>query len=75
MAAMTVKAAKLDPATEETDYADKADIANWAREAVATATRNKIMNGYPGNTFRPRGNATRAEAVAASLNAIGGKLN
>jgi len=73
MAAMIVKAVKLNTVTEETDYADNANISDWAREAIATATRNKIMNGYPDNTIRPRGNATRAETVAVILNATGGK--
>jgi len=70
MAVMIVKAAKLSAATEGTNFADNENISGWAKEAVATATRNRIMNGYPDNTMRPRGNATRAEAVTVIVNAI-----
>ena len=70
MAAMIVKAAKLDAATAGTNFTDSASISDWARNAVATATLNKIMNGYPDNTIRPKNNAARAEAVTVVVNAV-----
>ena len=70
MAVMIVRAAKLDPAAEVPLFADSNSISGWAREAVATATGNKIINGYPDNTVRPQGNATRAEAVTVIVNAM-----
>jgi len=39
-------------------------------EAVNTAAAHGIMKGYPDNTIRPKGNATRAEAVTVILNAL-----
>jgi len=70
MATMIVKAIKLRPVAEEPQFADTDSISEWAREAVATATKNGIMKGYPNNTFQPQGNATRAEAVTVILNAL-----
>ncbi len=65
-----MKAAKLLPANVKLSFRDSADIAAWAKEAVATAVKGGIMKGYPDNTFRPNGNATRAEAVTVIVNAI-----
>lgn len=70
MAVMIVKAAKLTVVNEETTFADSADISAWARDAVVTAVKNDIIKGYPDNTFKPKGNATRAEAVTVIINAI-----
>lgn len=70
MAVVIVRAAKLAKVSEETIFADSADISTWARDAVATAVKNKIMKGFPDNTFKPKGNATRAEAVTVIVNAI-----
>jgi hypothetical protein len=70
MAAMIVRAAKLNTATEGTNFADRASVSGWARNAVAAATLNRVMNGYPDNTFRPGNNATRAEAVTVIANAV-----
>jgi chitodextrinase len=71
MAVMIVKAAGLSPVEEETIFADSSRIADWARRAVATASRNGIISGYPDNTMRPLGNATRAEAVTVIAEALG----
>jgi hypothetical protein len=73
MAAMIVKAAKLDPAAGEMQFADSGTISNWAREAMAAATENGIINGYPDGTVRPRAGATRAEAVTVIVNALNKK--
>lgn len=70
MAAMVVKAANLTAATGENQFADSSSIAGWAREAVATAVNNQIIRGYPDNTFKPGGKATRAEAVTVIVNAL-----
>jgi len=70
MAAMIVRAAKLELINEETKFADRADISEWARSAVATAVKNGIIKGYTDNTFRPQGNATRAEAATVIMNAL-----
>ncbi|MCG9969971.1 Ig-like domain-containing protein, partial [Pelotomaculum terephthalicicum JT] len=70
MAVMIVKAAKLNMVTEETAFADSGSISGWAGEAMATAAKNGLIKGYPDNTVRPQGNATRAEAVTVILNAL-----
>lgn len=70
MAAMIVKAAKLDVVNSEATFADSAKISDWAKGAMATATGNGIMKGYPDNTVKPKGNATRAEAVTVIFNAL-----
>ncbi|HHV70989.1 MAG TPA: hypothetical protein GXX38_00070, partial [Clostridia bacterium] len=62
MAVMIVKAAKLSGATNGKTFADNSAISTWAQEAVKIAVANNIITGYPDNTFRPQGNATRAEA-------------
>ncbi len=70
MALMVVKAAKLPVGTDETTFADSADISWWARSVVATAVENNVIKGYPDNTFNPLGSATRAEAVSVIVNAL-----
>ncbi|MGI6066084.1 MAG: S-layer homology domain-containing protein [Bacillota bacterium] len=70
MAVMVVQAAKLSGAAEVLPFDDSDRISDWAKEAVAIATGNGIMKGYPDNTIQPRGNATRAEAVTVILNAL-----
>ena len=47
----------------EMPFADAADIAPWAREAVAHAKTAGIISGYPDGSFRPQAHSTRAEAV------------
>lgn len=70
MAVMIAKALKLDLINGETAFADKDSISEWAKGAVFTVVKNKIMQGYPDNTFRPQGNATRAEAATILVNAM-----
>lgn len=70
MAVMVVKAAKLPLASEELSFIDQATIASWANDYVATAVQNDIMKGYPDNSVKPQGYATRAEAVTVIVNAL-----
>lgn len=69
-AVMIVRAAKLPKVSEDIIFTDSADISTWARDAVATAVKNRNIKGYPDNTFKPKGTATRAEAVTVIVNAI-----
>jgi hypothetical protein len=46
------------------DYADLADISDWASESVMYCKLNGIMLGNDNNEFKPSDNATRAEAAA-----------
>ena len=70
MAVMIMNASQLPAVTAESSLVDSNSISAWAKEAVATAVKNGIINGYPDNTFRPRANATRAEAVTVVVNAL-----
>jgi uncharacterized repeat protein (TIGR02543 family) len=45
-------------------FADDADIANYAKEAIERFFKAQIINGKLGNTFDPKGEATRAEVAA-----------
>ena len=65
-----MNASQLPAVTAESSLVDSNSISAWAKEAVATAVKNGIINGYPDNTFRPRANATRAEAVTVVVNAL-----
>ena len=44
-------------------FADGEEVKDYAREAVASLVDAGIINGYEDNTFRPNGNATRAETA------------
>ncbi|MGI5887079.1 MAG: S-layer homology domain-containing protein [Syntrophomonadaceae bacterium] len=70
MAVMIVKAAKLNPVESELNLTDSSSISGWAKDAVAAAVENEIIKGYPDKTIRPRGKATRAEAVTVVINAL-----
>ncbi len=48
-------------------FVDRADIASWARTGVATAVREEIFQGKPGQVFDPAGFLTRAEAAVALM--------
>ena len=44
-------------------YSDRAEIGEWADEAVHWCTMKKVVNGYLDGTLQPNGNASRAEAA------------
>jgi len=44
-------------------YKDFKDVSNWAETSVEAILEEGYMNGYPDNTYRPKGEMTRAEAV------------
>jgi len=70
IALMIVKAAKITAKSSEITFADSADISAWARDAVNIAVQNHIMSGYPDNTLKPGGYATRAEAASIVIAAL-----
>jgi hypothetical protein len=63
MAVMISKAAKLTEIEGGKNFSDKEQVSDWARDAVNKASGHEIISGYPDNSFRPKSNATRAEAV------------
>ena len=48
---------------EAIEFTDAASIAVYAADAVSAMQRASIINGYDDGSFRPRGNATRAESA------------
>ncbi|MGE5405032.1 MAG: S-layer homology domain-containing protein, partial [Candidatus Saccharibacteria bacterium] len=46
----------------EINFIDNAGIPVWAKEAVALVVNNKIMGGFPNQSFQPNGLLTRAQA-------------
>lgn len=52
-------------------FADKGEIPDWARGAIATATDKQLMVNYPNvNQLNPGRNATRAEIAAIAYQAL-----
>ena len=45
-------------------YNDAHKVASWAKPGVEGVLKKGYMSGYSDNTFRPKSNITRAEAVA-----------
>jgi len=70
LAVMLVRAMELDLVTGSTGFADDSSISEWARGFVAAAVEAGILAGYPDNTVRPQGTATRAECLTAVVNAL-----
>ena len=52
------------PTVDKAPFADDADIADYAKEAVYTLKAAGIINGKGGNQFDPKGSTTRAEVAA-----------
>jgi hypothetical protein len=69
MAVMISKAAGLSGGEGKT-FADSAQIADWAIDAVAVTSSKNIITGYPDNTFKPSASATRAEAATVIVKAL-----
>lgn len=73
MAVMAVKAIKLtsvSSVSEEIKFIDNRQISSWAKSSVSAAVKKRIMVGYPDNSFKPQGTATRAEAASVIHNLI-----
>ncbi|MGI6413064.1 MAG: S-layer homology domain-containing protein [Syntrophomonadaceae bacterium] len=70
MAVMIIRAKGADTAAGELSFTDSASISSWAVDAVITAAELGIITGYPDNSFKPQGNATRAEAATIIIRAI-----
>ncbi len=63
IAVMVVNATKIEQSDENKPFTDSAQISDWAKESVAKATAAELITGYPDGTFKPKDNATRAEAM------------
>lgn len=65
----------LDVAGDSSVFADNADIAEYAKEAVGALSGAGIINGTGNDCFSPKGTVTRAQAakvVYEVMNAVGG---
>ncbi|RKD29002.1 S-layer homology domain-containing protein [Thermohalobacter berrensis] len=73
MAKMIVRAVGLDEKAKElvgqkTKFNDDNTIKSEDKGYIIIASENGIINGYPDNTFKPNGEATRAEASQMIVN-------
>ena len=46
------------------EFSDTESVSNWAKDGVEGVIEKGYMHGYTDNTFKPKGNITRAEAVS-----------
>ncbi|MTI53783.1 S-layer homology domain-containing protein [Geosporobacter ferrireducens] len=63
MARMIVRGLGEQASTGETNFADNGQIPSDVKEFVKKAVELGIIGGYPDNSFKSAGNATRAEAT------------
>ncbi len=63
MATILYRAINMTSDMTELNFTDNDNIAEYAKDAVAELVGLGIMNGYEDGSFKPRGNATRAEAA------------
>ncbi|MBA1335352.1 MAG: hypothetical protein HPY66_0974 [Firmicutes bacterium] len=61
---MDLKSSALDMDDSDMGFSDKGSIPGKLAGYVAVATKEGVIKGYPDNTFRHDGEATRAQAVA-----------
>lgn len=69
-AVIAAKVLKLSTSSTTLQFKDSAQVAAWAKGAVAAAAGKKIINGYPDGTFGPKKSLTRAEAVGIISNSV-----
>ncbi|WP_342563305.1 S-layer homology domain-containing protein [Paenibacillus sp. FSL R7-0345] len=72
-AVITAKLLSLNTNSTTLTFKDSAQIASWAKGAVAAAAAKSIINGYPDGTFGPKKALTRAEAVGIIGNSAANK--
>src|SRR5665647_2013852 len=70
MAVMIVKAAGLQSSGATLSFSDSAKVSDWAKDAVAIASAQKVITGFPDGSFQPQVEATRAQAVIVISNAL-----
>lgn len=63
MAVMMCRALKAEVLSESVEFADDADISEYAKSSVYTMKNKGIINGFADGNFMPKKNATRAEAA------------
>jgi L-asparaginase type II len=69
-AVMLTGALKTEASTVKSTFIDEAAIPAWAKEAIASATAQGIVSGYPGGDFRPSASVTRSEMAVMIAKAL-----
>ncbi len=54
----------LNTTAEAAKFTDNAQISSWAADSVALCQQAGLITGYPDGSFKPKGNAARAENAA-----------
>ena len=74
-AVMLYKALFVEQAEGGKEFADQAEIADWAAAQVAAMSARGYISGAPDGRFIPKGNITRAETVAILNKVLPGFYN
>ncbi|PKM56729.1 MAG: hypothetical protein CVU98_09770 [Firmicutes bacterium HGW-Firmicutes-3] len=64
----------VEVAGESKSFAD-VPTSHWAHGVIGNANKLKLVQGYPGDTFRPAGNITYGEIVTIMVNVLGRQEN
>ncbi len=70
MATIVVNAFKLESKQSNKQFMDQSLISPWAKESISTIVEHGIFSGYQDGTLKPKGSATRAEAVTVIKRAL-----
>lgn len=70
LAVMIYKAIKLNQVNDKIAFEDNEKISQWAKKAVKALKEAEIISGYEDQTFKPKNNASRAEAVTIIMKAL-----
>lgn len=62
---------QLDPTVSAASFTDSVSVTSTYTSAVSALQRVGVINGYADGSFRPQGNATRAEVSALLMRFIG----
>ena len=67
---MLVEALEIESSEINLDFADRDQIADWAKPAISSAVKTGIIQGYEDGTFRPEAEITRAEMAVMIVRAL-----
>lgn len=69
---MLMRALKTEKhaADAKLSFKDAGSVPSWAKESIAAAASQKLIDGYDDGTFRPEGQITRAEMTAMIVRAL-----
>ncbi|MDD4592594.1 MAG: S-layer homology domain-containing protein [Parabacteroides sp.] len=70
MACMLVRALNLKIEAVKSNYTDQSGISDWAVESVAALADSGVITGFADGSFRPKDNATKAQATVMIINAF-----